>query len=137
MPDVKRGALLPTGEENGLADVASQLVAQGTGRAPHRLYAVIGIVDARRVAVDADSGAEVATVRFRRVEVLLPADLAAAEKLLRRALESRSGQTTLPLDLEDQIREAFSEMLDPESPDDPADADDQGDEPDDGKDGKK
>jgi hypothetical protein len=119
MPNVKTNATLPKGEENGLADIAGALVAEGTGRSPKRLRAVLGIIDTRRVAVDSDSGDELATVRFRRVEVLLTGDLGAAEKLLRRALEARSGQTTLELDLEDEIRQAFDQMANPDSPVDP------------------
>lgn len=124
MPDVKTNAVLPKGEENGLADIAGALVAEGTGRAPKRLRAVIAIIDTKRVGIESDTGEENATVRFRRVEVLLPADLGAAEKLLRRALEARSGQTTLELELEDEIRQAFEQMANPDSPDDPDDPDD-------------
>ncbi|MBO0816566.1 MAG: hypothetical protein J2P30_15670 [Actinobacteria bacterium] len=124
MPNVKTGALLPSGEENGLQWIAGELVEEGALRRPKRLRAVLGIIDARRVNVDSDNGQELVTIRFRRVELLLPGDLPAAEKLIRRALEARSGQTTLPLDLEDEITQAFAEMADPESavdPDEPID----------------
>jgi hypothetical protein len=123
MPNTKPNALLPKGEENGLADIAGVLVAEGAGRAPKRLRAVLGIIDCRRVAVDSDTGEELATVRFRRVEVLLASDLPAAEKLIRRALEARSGQTTLELELEDEIRQAFEAMQDPTSTEDPDEGD--------------
>jgi hypothetical protein len=119
MPNVKTQALLPKGEENGLADIAGALVAEGAGRAPKKLRAVIAIIDTKRVGIESDTGEENATVRFRRVEVLLTADLGAAEKLLRRALEARSGQTTLELELEDEIRQAFEQMANPDSPIDP------------------
>lgn len=127
MPDVRTNALLPHGEDNGLASIAGGLADAAMGRIPGRAWAVLGIVDCRRVAVDADSGDEVATVRFRRVEVLLPEDLPAAEKLIRRALEHRSGATTLPLELEDEIRQAFADM----TPDDQDDDEDQEDDDDD------
>jgi hypothetical protein len=127
MPNVKTNAVLPKGEENGLADIAGALVAEGLGRSPVKLRAVIAIVAPRRVSVDTKTGDELATVEIRRVEVLLPVDLGAAEKLLRRALESRSGQTTLELELEDEIRQAFDQMLNPDSPEDPEEGgDDQG-----------
>jgi hypothetical protein len=119
MPNVKTNAVLPKGETNGLADIAGALVAEGLGRSPVKLRAVIAIVAPRRVNVDTKTGEELATVEIRRVEVLLPVDLGAAEKLLRRALESRSGQTTLELELEDEIRQAFDQMLNPDSPEDP------------------
>jgi hypothetical protein len=126
MPNVKTQAVLPKGEENGLADIAGALVAEGSGRAPKKLRAVIAIIDTKRVGIESDTGEENATVRFRRVEVLLTVDLGAAEKLLRRALEARSGQTTLELELEDEIRQAFEQMANPDSPIDP-------DEPEGGK----
>lgn len=119
MPDVKRNALLPKGDENGLAAIAANLVAEAVGAEPARLRAVIAIVDAKRVTIDAGLHEEVVTVRFRRVEVLLADDLGQAEKLIRRALEHRSGETTLPLEMEDEIRQAFEDMRDPGSTDDP------------------
>jgi hypothetical protein len=126
MADVKRNALLPTGDENGLAVAAPALVAEAMGAEPARLRAVIAIIDSRRVTVDADNHDEQVTVRFRRIELLLPEDLAAAEKLLRRALEARSGQTVLELDLEDEIRKAFEDMAEPDSAEDPEDHPDEG-----------
>jgi hypothetical protein len=93
---------------------------------------VLGVIDCRRVAVDADTGDEVATVRFRRVEVLLQDDLPAAEQLMRRALEHRTGATTLPLELEDEIRELFAEMTDEPEEDD----EDSGDDPEDDDEGQ-
>jgi len=127
MPDIKANALMPKGETNGLATIAGQLVAEGLNRKPRRLHAVVGLVDVRRVATDADTGDELATIRFRRVELLREADLAAAEQLIRRALEDRLGETVLPLDLEDDLRAAF-EGLDVDVPE--GDGHDQGDEPD-------
>jgi hypothetical protein len=117
MPDVKRNALLPKGEENGLAAIARELVNEGTGRAAKRFRAIIAIVDCKRVNVDSDTGDEVATVRVRRAEVVLGPDLPEAEKLIRRALEFRTGQATLPLELEDELEQAFKEMqIDPDDP---------------------
>jgi hypothetical protein len=121
MPTVKSNALLPKGEENGLYAVASELIAD-----PKKYRAVIAIVDCRRVSTDLDSGEEAATIRIRRAEVVLPADLGAAERLIRRALEHRTGQTTLPLDLEEEIEATFRDMpaelpLDEDGGDDPED----------------
>jgi hypothetical protein len=117
MPDVKTNAILPKGEENGLAPLAGELVAEGAHRRPKRYRAVLGIIDTKRVGIDSDTGDEVATVRFRRVEVVLGSDLPEAEKLIRRALEFRTGQATLPLELEDELEQAFREMtVDPDNP---------------------
>lgn len=124
MAGIKKTGLMPSGDENGLLDIAPLLVAEGANRSPKRLRAVLGIVDCKRVGIESDTGDEIATVRFRRIEVLLGDDLGAAEKLIRRSLEARSGQTTLPLELEDDIRQAFKDMTDPASPDDPEDGGD-------------
>lgn len=128
MADVKTNAILPRGENNGLASVARALADEATGRAPKKLRAVLGIIDCRRVAVDADTGEEIATVRFLRLEVLLACDLGGAEQLIRRALEYRSGETTLPLELEDEIRQAFADMAAPDTDDSDDTDDDTGDE---------
>lgn len=126
MAAVKKQSLLPPGDENGLTDYAPQLVAEGEGTTPKRLRAALVIFDVKRVGVDSDTFEKIATVRFRRVEVLLDDDLGQAEKLIRRALEARSGQTTLPLELEDDIRQAFKDMTDPGSPEDPDDGPEDG-----------
>jgi hypothetical protein len=116
MPDVRNQALLPKGEANGLAAISDELIKD-----PRRLRAALIIFDAKRGTEDYDLDDTVVTVRVRRVETLLPQDLAAAETMIRRALEFRSGQTTLELELEDEIRKTFDSMKDPDSTDDPDD----------------
>jgi hypothetical protein len=121
MPTVKTNAVLPKGDENGLYTIAAELIAD-----PKKYRAIIAIVDCRRVTIDQDNGEESATIRIRRAEVVLPDDLGAAERLIRRALENRTGQTTLPLDLEEEIEATFREMQ-PEPPlDDPDDPEPEG-----------
>lgn len=122
MPDVKTNALMPKGDKNGLAAIAGPLADEAARRAPRRLRAAIVIFDARRLNTDADTGEELVTVRFRRVEVLLPEDLAEAEKLIRRASEGRLGETVLPLDLEREIEHTFKDF-DPDAPGDEPDPD--------------
>jgi hypothetical protein len=119
MAQVKTNALLPKGDENGLQVIAGPLAAETMGAAPSRLRAAIVIFDGRRVSFDKDADEELVTVRIRRCELLLPGDLGGAEKLIRRALEARSDGTVLPLELEDEIREAFDQM----KLDDPDDGD--------------
>jgi hypothetical protein len=51
--------------------------------------------------------------------MVLSQDLGAVEQMIRRALEFRSGQPTLELELEDEIRAAFEAMKDPDSTEDP------------------
>jgi hypothetical protein len=122
MTSVKLMGALPGGDNNGAAAIGGELV-----RDPHRMHPMLVIVDCRRVSTDADTGEQTATVRVRRIEALLPDDLPAAQRLLRRALEHRLGKTVLPLDLEDEITAAFEQLtLDLDG-----DADESGDTPDD------
>lgn len=118
MPDVKGTALLPKGEANGLTAIADVLLKE-----PLRLRAALVIFDCKRGTEDYDASDTLLTVRVRRVELLLPSDIGAAEQMIRRALEFRSGQTTLDLELEDEIRQTFDQMRDPASTDDPDEGD--------------
>lgn len=114
----KLSASLPGGDGNGLTAIARQLVDQ-----PHEVHVVIGLVDCKSTAVDHDNGETVPTARIRRVEVITGDDMDTAQQIMRRALEARTGQVVLPLDLEDDLRAAFGNV-DPatgEILDDPAD----------------
>jgi hypothetical protein len=126
MPDVRGTALLPNGEANGLAAIAAELL-----RDPRKYRAALVVFDCKRGTQDYDLDDTVLTVRIRRAEVLLPADLGEVEKLMRRALEARTGLQVLPLELEDEIADLFREMTAPDSPEEPAD----GEQPEDGEPG--
>lgn len=105
MTTVKLMGALPGGDNNGASAIGGDLVKD-----PRRLHPMIAIVDGKRTTIDSDTGEQTVTVRVRRIEALLPDDMPAAEKLLRRALEKRTGQTVIPLDLEDEIAEAFKQL---------------------------
>lgn len=112
MPDVKNLAILPKGDHNGLSAVADQLVKD-----PLRLRAALVVFDLKRGTEDYDARDTVATVRIRRVELVLPGDMDAVQKMIRRALEFRSGLDVLPIDAEDELEEVFRQMaLDPDDP---------------------
>ena len=132
MPDINGRALLPKGEDaSGLLAIADHLVKD-----PLRLRAALVVFDAKRGTLDYDADDTVVTVRVRRWELVLPQDLDAVQQMIRRALEFRSGQTTLPLELEDEISQLFKSMQEPDSPEDPEEAGppEEGDK---GKDGGK
>jgi hypothetical protein len=105
MAEAKIGAALPKGDGDGLSSIAHDLV-----RDPTRLRVIMCIIDTKKVTTDFDTGDVTPVVRLRRVEVVRPEDLPAAEQLMRRALEGRSGGTVLPLELEDEMREAFRDI---------------------------
>lgn len=107
----KLAGSLPGGDANGLGPILRVLV-----EAPHRRHIVIAVVDSKRTTVDNDSGEQVPTLRVRRIEVVRRDDLDAAERLVRRALEERTGQTVLPLEIEDDIRDLFESVrIDPDT----------------------
>jgi hypothetical protein len=68
------------------------------------------VFDCQNVTRETD-GEMKAKVRVRRVEVVTrPEDAAQMQRLLMRAFEERTGQVTLPLELEEDIRAAFEEI---------------------------
>lgn len=115
MPDAALGGNLPRGDANGLSAMAAELIAD-----PERKRVIIALVDNPKTVVNNVTGDRVATVRMCRIEAVRPDDLGAAEQLMRRALEARTGQTVLPLDLEDELSEAFA-GFDPDADPDAAD----------------
>jgi hypothetical protein len=102
---------LPSGDGNGLSAIVGELTGD-----PKRLHVVIALLDVPKVTTNTDSGEVVPsfppfssrTVRIRRVEVLTrPDDMKVAERLMRRALDERTGREALPYDLESEIAAAF------------------------------
>lgn len=96
---------LPAGDGNGLGAIASALVSN-----PHDIHVVVALIDCKKTTVDNDSGEVVPTARIRRIEPITEADRDLAAKMLRRALEKRTGKTVLPFDLEEDMRAAFGNI---------------------------
>lgn len=105
----KLGSGLPKGEANGLDSIARKLIDE-----PHAVHLAVVILDCKKVTTDHDSGDVEPTARIRRVEVIEADDVPLAAKMLRRAMERRTGQTVLPFDLEEDMR-AVLEGVDPET----------------------
>jgi hypothetical protein len=102
----KLAANLPKGTANGLQVIAQSLVDE-----PERVHAVIALIDCKKVTTDFDSGEVVPTARIRRIEVIQDGeDLGMAQRVIRRALERRTGKTVLPFDIEDEIASAFDRV---------------------------
>jgi hypothetical protein len=93
---------LPKGDGNGLDALAHALIDE-----PHRIHVVVALVDCKKTTTDNDSGEVEPTARIRRIEVVGDQDKDLASKMLRRALERRTGKTVLPFDLEEDLRSAF------------------------------
>jgi hypothetical protein len=99
----KLNAALPKGANDGLSPISDALVDQ-----PHRVRVVLALVDCKSITTDADTGDVIPTARIRRIEAITdPADGARLVRLLKRSYERRTGQTVLPIDLEDDLSAAF------------------------------
>jgi len=93
--------------QNGLEAIARDLLDD-----PLKRRIVIAVVDCSKITTDTETGEREATVRVRRIEQVNPADMAEAERLVRRALEYRSGETVLPIDIEKDLTAWFGEDFD-------------------------
>ena len=87
-------------EKNGLAHLGRSLLTN-----PHHRHLMIALVDVAKVTTNVDTGEREPTVRILRIERVAPQDVPETERLVRRALEHRSGESVLPLDLEQSIEE--------------------------------
>lgn len=105
----KLAGALPGGDANGLVAIARELIDN-----PHEIHVVVALVDCKRITTDNDSGEIMPTARIRRIEVIGEQDQPLAQKMMRRALEERTGKTVLPFDLEEDLRAAFG-RIDPDT----------------------
>lgn len=90
--------------KNGLNAIARELLDD-----PLTRHLVIAVVDCSKITTDTATGARDATVRVLRIEQVHPDDVTEAERLVRRALEYRSGETVLPIDIEKDLTSWFGE----------------------------
>ena len=100
---------LPKGDGNGLTAIERELIDN-----PHDVHVVVALVDCKKTSTDNDTGEIIATARIRRIEAITEDDKDLAAKMLRRALEKRTGKTVLPFDLEEDMRAAFGH-IDPDT----------------------
>ena len=96
---------LPQGDGNGLDAIARALIDT-----PRNVHVVIALLDCKKVTTDNDTGTVEPTARIRRIEVISDTDRDIAAKMLRRALERRTGKVVLPFDLEEDLRAAFGDF---------------------------
>lgn len=105
MTQVKLASSLPEGDANGLVAVHQKLCD-----APHEMHVVVALLDCKRITTETDTGELVPTGRVRRIEVITEAqDGKRLVQLVRRAYEARTGQTVLPLDMEDELSALFGD----------------------------
>lgn len=97
-------ALPKDATKNGLDAIARELLDD-----PLKRHLVIAVVDCSKITTDTATGARDATVRVLRIEQVHPDDVTEAERLVRRALEYRSGDTVLPIDVEKDLASWFGQ----------------------------
>lgn len=102
----KFSSALPAGDANGLTSLSNKLI-----RNPKGTHIIVGVIDVKSITTDIDSGDQVATVRFRRVEAIHEEDADHALRMLARGVERRTGATMLPIEIEDELQ-ALTDSLD-------------------------
>lgn len=102
----KLAAKLPT--ENGLDACNPSMVAD-----TERAYLVVGVVRPVRITTDVETGLSQATAAFQALEVISGPDLVEADAMLRRAEERRTGQASLPLNLDTTLSRVLADVVDP------------------------
>lgn len=103
---MKLSGALPKGDKNGLA-----LLDEFVANDPETRHVVLMVLSTKKITKDIDTGDTEALLRVVRCERVLPGDAETVEKVLRRALQKRSGMTVLPIDMEDDIAEIFREAM--------------------------
>lgn len=94
---------LPKGNANGLALISEQMVDE-----PNRVFAVVALIDCKKTTTDYDTGDVQPSARIRHIEVVQGEEhVGLLRKIMRRALATRTGREVLPLNLEDEVAEAF------------------------------
>lgn len=122
---MKLSGTLPKGDANGVATLDPFAVNESDFR-----HVVIAVISTKKIITDIESGDTEAQMRIDRIERVLATDAPLAEQLLRRALQKRLGETTLSIEVEDDIAAIFREALLEIHGDEPTtDAKDKGDEP--------
>ena len=106
---MKLKAALPKGDADGLSPLEGALDGEG---APTQVVALV-ILDVISRTESLVTHERELTTKIRRVEALLPEDGEHARRMLQRAFEKRTGVVTLPIDLEDDLRSAFTFTVDP------------------------
>lgn len=102
MTEISLSGKLPRGDANGLGPLARALIQE-----PEQIHAVIILLDCTKIVTEVDTGETIPVARIRRAEAIRPADMREAQRLIRRAWEQRSGDTVLPMELEDDIEAMF------------------------------
>lgn len=98
---MKINGALPKGNADGLSHVETRVIQS------RKMVAALVMLDPASIDEDVETGDKSVRMKIRRIEAILPEDVDAATRLLRRAFEDRTGQTTLPIEVEEDLDEAL------------------------------
>ena len=104
---MKLKSALPKGDADGLTPLEGRLDVAEPTAVPVQVVAIV-ILNLVSRTESLVTGERELTLGLRRIEARLPDDAEHASRMLLRAFEKRTGQTTLPIDLEDDLRAAFT-----------------------------
>lgn len=119
MSEIKIAAALPKGEADGLGTIVRAAITE-----PETVHTIILLVDTKKTTTDIDTGDVVPTLRIRRAEAVTGSDIRDANRLIRRAVEKRTGQATLDIEVEDELEQMFRAMDLKQDAEQPEDSDD-------------
>jgi hypothetical protein len=115
MADLSMSGKLPAGVTNGLAALLPDLLDD-----PTQVRAAIVLIDVNKITEDPGTGDRVPQVRIRSIEPIgQGSDAEEIRRMFRRAVEHRTGQTELPLELEREIDAIFDEDGPEDEPSEP------------------
>lgn len=105
MSEVKLSAALPKGDSDGLGPMVSDAIGE-----PETVHTLLILVDTKKIVTDVDTDESIPVLRIRRAEVIRGGDIKDAKRLIRRAIEKRTGQATLDLEVETELEAMFRSM---------------------------
>ncbi|MCD2170359.1 hypothetical protein LPW41_11690 [Microbacterium sp. JC 701] len=98
---MKINGALPKGNADGISHVETRVIQS------RKMIAAVVMLDPASIDEDVETSEKSVRMRVRRIEAILPEDVDAATRLLRRAFEQRTGQVTLPIEVEEDLDEAL------------------------------
>lgn len=98
MPDVTMSGKLPNDDRNGLPSILTDLLDN-----PNQVRPVLALIDVVSVKTTPSTGERIPTLRVRSIEPIVGADAEEIDRMLRRAVERRTGKVELPLEMEREI----------------------------------
>ena len=102
MSAVNLSSALPKGEANGLGPMVKDAISE-----PDGVHTLILLVNTKKIVTDCDDGSSMPVLRILRAEVVRGGDLKDTKRLIRRAVERRTGQAQLDLEVEDELEQMF------------------------------